>query len=117
MHICPKCLINKKLIEFYKNKANKKTGLQPYCINLYAAKRRASKLQRTPNWLSSLQLEHIKLFYEAAAQMTKETNIQFDVDHIVPLQGEIVSGLHVPWNLQVITNEDNCRKGNKFNGF
>jgi len=73
-------------------------------------KYRAGGLSRTPKCLSELQLDHIKLFYEASMQMTKETGIQFHVDHIVPLKGKIVSGLHVPWNLRVIPAEENLKK-------
>lgn len=69
--------------------------------------------KRTPKWLSKLQNDHIKLFYEAAVKMTKEIGIKFDVDHIIPLQGKNTSGLHVPWNLQVITETENCIKHNK----
>jgi hypothetical protein len=82
-------------------------------INTLNAKRRASKLLRTPAWLTEAHLNHIELFYQAAVFMRNETNINFDVDHIVPLQGENVSGLHVPWNLQVITSYENGSKSNR----
>ncbi len=81
------------------------------------AKRRAAKLQRTPKWLSELNLQQIEIFYEAAAALTKELSIRFEVDHIVPLQGKNVSGLHVPWNLQVITKIENLSKSNKSLGY
>lgn len=75
---------------------------------------KAAKLQRTPKWLTELQYDHIEIFYEAASFMTKEVGISFEVDHVVPLKGKHVSGLHVPWNLQVITGAENNKKNNKF---
>lgn len=65
---------------------------------------RASKLQRTPSWQ---QAEDIKAFYNACP-------MGMHVDHIVPLQGEKVSGLHVLENLQYLTAVDNISKNNKF---
>ncbi len=81
-------------------------------VNAKNMKRYTGKLNRTPKWLSDLHFEHIKLFYEAAAHMTTEIGMKFHVDHIVPLQGKNVSGLHVPWNLQVLTRSENSIKGN-----
>jgi len=83
-------------------------------VNAYMRKRDADKLQRTPKWLTKDDFKFIELFYKEAARLTKETKINYEVDHIVPLQGKIVSGLHVPWNLQVITESENCHKHNKF---
>jgi len=76
-------------------------------------KRQAAKLKRTPKWLTELYYSQIELFYDAANKLTKEFGIQMDVDHIVPLQGKNVSGLHVPWNLQVVSHKDNMSKGNR----
>ena len=71
----------------------------------YTAKRRAAKLQRTPSWSN---LEAIEAIYHHAPR-------GYDVDHIYPLQGKTVSGLHVPANLQYLTKSDNCSKGNRYN--
>ena len=80
----------------------------------YSAKRRASKLKATPSWLTDKQKDEIAIFYTEAAKLTKSTGVIYHVDHIVPLQGKNVCGLHVPWNLQVITATENVRKNNKY---
>lgn len=85
----------------------------PGKVNAARARYAAACLKRTPSWLSKDQLDHIQMFYEAAVSLTKELGIKFHVDHIMPLRGKNSSGLHVPWNLQVITAEENQRKGNR----
>ena len=82
-------------------------------LNAATAKRRAKKLHATPSWLTNQDLEHIKFFYSLAKDMESLTGAKYHVDHIVPLQGRNVSGLHVPWNLQVITATNNLSKSNK----
>lgn len=57
----------------------------------------------------------IASIYRQARELTKITGTQYVVDHVVPLRGKKVCGLHVPWNLQVITSDENLRKLNKFN--
>ena len=64
-------------------------------INNLTALRRATKLQATPRWLTKEHLEQIKKFYIESKRLTVETGIQYNVDHIIPLRGENVSGLHV----------------------
>lgn len=65
----------------------------------------------TPTWADR---ELIKELYALAKKLTEQTGIPHEVDHVVPLQGKNVSGLHVENNLQVITAEENRRKSNKF---
>lgn len=79
----------------------------------YENKRRTSKMHRTPKWLGDEQLNAIAQFYIDAEYLTNYTKTQFEVDHVVPLQGKLVSGLHVPWNLQILTATENQCKGNK----
>ena len=66
---------------------------------------------QVPPWAD---LDAIKVFYKESHRLTKETGIKHNVDHIIPLNGELVSGLHVHTNLQVITAAENIRKHNKF---
>ncbi|TIW21215.1 MAG: hypothetical protein E5V63_29895 [Mesorhizobium sp.] len=78
--------------------------------NARRRKRQAAKIQRTPVWAD---LAAINAIYELAASLTKSTGIPHHVDHIYPLQGKYVSGLHVPGNLQILSAIDNIKKGNK----
>lgn len=81
--------------------------------NALLAKYRATKKMATPPWLTALHFQQIEIFYDAAAKLTKEFGVKMDVDHIIPIQGEIVCGLHVPWNLQILTAKENQSKGNR----
>lgn len=76
-----------------------------------AAKRHAAKLQRTPPWAD---LDAIRALHVQASRLTLETGIAHHVDHVIPLQGRLVSGLHVHTNLRIITGFDNSSKCNKF---
>jgi hypothetical protein len=78
------------------------------------AKRRATKVERTPKWLTVEQLSTIDAIYEQCAKINKLTGVMHHVDHIVPLNGKNVSGLHVPWNLRIVTAKVNLSKSNKF---
>ena len=80
-----------------------------------SAKKRSDRLKRTPPWLSKEDLAKIKSIYKMSHALSKKTGVTHHVDHIIPLQGKNVSGLHVPWNLQVIPEFENLSKGNSFN--
>jgi len=73
----------------------------------------AAKLQATPAWLAESDLNEMRAIYLEAQRLTKETGILHDVDHIDPLQGKTVCGLHCPLNLQILTAPENRSKGNK----
>ncbi len=82
-------------------------------LNALDSKRRAIKLKSTPKWLTEADYRAIEDFYKIAQKLKLETGQEYHVDHIVPLQGKDVCGLHVPWNLQVISASENLRKSNK----
>jgi 5-methylcytosine-specific restriction endonuclease McrA len=67
----------------------------------------------TPKWLTDVQKMEIRLKYRLAIELSRATGERHAVDHIIPLHGETVCGLHVPWNLQVLTQKDNLLKYNK----
>lgn len=69
-------------------------------------KYQAQKLNATPDWLTKEQFKTMTEFY-------KNCPVGSEVDHILPLQGNNVCGLHVPWNLQYLSVAQNRRKSNK----
>jgi hypothetical protein len=86
----------------------------PAKCRAYVRNRQAAQLQRTPKWLTAADFKAIEAFYWEAKSKEIETGVSHHVDHIIPLRGRTVSGLHVPSNLQVIRAEDNVRKGNRY---
>tara|TARA_R110000824_G_scaffold44937_1_gene130362 strand:- start:426 stop:965 length:540 start_codon:yes stop_codon:yes gene_type:complete len=77
-------------------------------------RRKVAIKRATPSWLTKEHKQRIKQKFEIAKRLTETTGIPHVVDHIVPVQGENISGLHVPWNMQVITRRQNAKKSNKF---
>lgn len=72
------------------------------------------KTKATPNWLTDDQKKEIEEFYWLCKDLKHVSGEDYHVDHIVPIKGENVCGLHVPWNLQVLPSDINIKKSNKF---
>ena len=83
-------------------------------VNASTYKRRTAKLNRMPKWIDKEHMWLIKEVYKLAVIRTKQFGFPWHVDHIVPLQGELVSGLHVVENLQVIPGIENIKKANRY---
>jgi hypothetical protein len=71
----------------------------------------ADRLQRTPPWAD---LKAIRKIYEESHRVTKATGLEHHVDHIIPMRGKLVSGLHIAENLRVLPGPENLAKGSKF---
>jgi len=81
-----------------------------HIVNALIAKRNAAKVKATPKWAD---LERIRDKYREAVEITEKTGVRHEVDHIYPLQGRRVCGLHCEDNLQVIGKVENIRKSNR----
>lgn len=79
--------------------------------NAYDSWRRALIVQRTPLWSDS---KKIQILFREASRIQSETGIRMSVDHVIPLKGEAVSGLHVFENLRVLPLIENTRKTNSY---
>jgi 5-methylcytosine-specific restriction endonuclease McrA len=67
----------------------------------------------TPPWVTKEQKLQMRQMYLQAQKLTELTGERYVVDHIIPLINDAVCGLHVPWNLRVMTQEENLKKSNK----
>jgi hypothetical protein len=91
----------------------------PDRVRAMRARTQVTRLNATPPWLTKEQHEQMRYFYIESGLKTSETGITHHVDHIVPIKAmnanneHIACGLHVPWNLQVLSADDNLRKSNK----
>jgi 5-methylcytosine-specific restriction endonuclease McrA len=92
---------------------NKHKAANPDLYRELVNVRRRRFRDATPKWLTAEQKLEIRFHYRMAIALSRATKIPHAVDHIIPLQGEDVCGLHVPWNLRVITQDENLKKSNK----
>lgn len=86
----------------------------PAAANARTARRRSSKLQRTPKWLTAEQHQQIKDIYKMAKELETVFLWKQHIDHIIPLQGKSVSGFHHPDNLQILSAKINAEKHNSY---
>jgi len=111
---CTKCDTVKPLSDFWNTKQNTSTGKQSWCIDCFepinrikckstSAAYRARKLKAIPLWAD---LAKIKEFYDKCPD-------GYHVDHIYPLAGKTICGLHTLDNLQYLPAQDNLKKGNR----
>ena len=113
---------HRELQKRWENKNKEKTKLRiaawqkknKHKVSAKTQQRNAAKLKATPLWLTEDHLWMIEEIYELRDLRSEATSIAHQVDHIIPLRGKGVCGLHVPWNLQVITAYENKVKGNKY---
>jgi hypothetical protein len=124
MKQCKDCQKTKDRSEFY-TRYTSKDGLYSVCKSCHkaktAAQKRANGVSKSvsvpnrciPRWLTDGDWMEIKSIYLQAIHLTQASGSRFVVDHIYPLRGKTVSGLHVPSNLRVISEEENRKKYNK----
>lgn len=122
MKTCNKCQVEKSVDQFYARYTTKDrlSATCKECHKKQVKENAWKRLQavgvhwsRVPTWLTKDDWMVIAGMYETAKHLTKELGTQMVVDHIIPLRGESVSGLHVPSNLRVISARENIQKKNK----
>jgi 5-methylcytosine-specific restriction endonuclease McrA len=85
----------------------------PELYKAFTSVRRRRHKNATPKWITPEQKLAMRNLYLKAQELTKIAGERYVVDHIIPLISPDVCGLHVPWNLRVITQEENLKKSNK----
>lgn len=108
-HYCKDCQKNNRDLEDNRQYMRNNRDKYSFYLSLY----RSKKLKATPKWLTEKHLNKISEFYTSAKELSNDTLV-YEVDHIIPLQGNNVCGLHVPWNLQILERSENRKKSNKY---
>ena len=114
---CRECQRTYRKAYYAKNHIKAKADVKLYVQNnrgrknYWLSKRHAAKLQRTVAWADKAKIKDI---YDRASALQEATGIPMNVDHVYPLQGERVSGLHVETNLQILPAVVNFAKSNKY---
>lgn len=99
----------KRAVEMCASWASTDAGIAFYRAKAASAK--AHKLKACPPWIDQAS---IKAIYTQAKRLSDIIGIDYEVDHVVPLKHPLISGLHVPWNLEIIPKWQNRSKSNKF---
>jgi len=86
----------------------------PEQVKADTSNRRRRHREATPSWVTRTLKTDMRAIYQAAMDISKLSGESYVVDHIIPLRSETVCGLHVPWNLRVITRHENAVKSNSF---
>lgn len=100
----------KEEVRSYKKKYKDKN---PELYKALTSVRKRRHRKATPSWITADQKLRMRQLYLEAQKLTKITGEKYVVDHIIPLINDAVCGLHVPWNLRVITQAENLEKSNK----
>jgi hypothetical protein len=108
-----KARANARPMEERKSHKNKHKERNPEYYKALTSVRKRRHRDATPKWITKEQKLDMRKLYLQAMELTKITNERYVVDHIIPLISEEICGLHVPWNLRVITQEENLKKSNK----
>ena len=95
------------------NKVKDYSKKNPHKVTEVSNRKRARLQNAMPPWLTEEHKKQIKEIYTRAYELTISTGVPHHVDHIIPLAGKNVCGLHVPWNPRVITAKENISKGNR----
>jgi len=105
---CPKCQdIQPKTTEFFRYR--KDEDKWKHCWSCH----QAMKYGHCPPWMTDAHWDQIFALYLKSRLLTAETGVQHVIDHIQPRKGKDRSGLHVPWNLQIVDDAWNQKKANK----
>lgn len=114
--MCKACRVAGEQLRYSRNaEARKQYGREWGARNRDAlragkAARKTAVKQATPSWLTAIQRAQVAEFYDIALARTTQTGVAHEVDHIYPIKGTHSRGLHVPWNLQVLTAAANNTK-------